>query len=105
MGVRVPPGSFFFSYSSSVVLEGKYTTEMQLKHTDSSLKVILEVKKQIDEASEMLSPEERERLNDYKRAPLLNGKVNPCYWQYVAIWGQYFHIMRHFLAVSSSSNG
>lgn len=66
-------------------MEGKYTTEMQLKHTDSSLKVILEVKKQIDEASEMLSPEERERLNDYKRAPLLNGKVNPAIssmWQF-----------------------
>lgn len=59
-----------------VVLEGKYTTEMQLKHTDSSLKVILEVKKQIDEVSENLLEEERERLNEYKSAPLLTGKVN-----------------------------
>ena len=49
---------------------------MQLKHTDSSLKVILEVKKQIDEVSDDLSTEERERLNQYKKAPLLIGKVN-----------------------------
>lgn len=64
--------SFFFF---TVVLEGKYTTEMQLKHTDSSLKVILEAKKQIEEVSENLTAKERERLNDYKRAPLLTGKV------------------------------
>ena len=64
----------YFAYI--VILEGKFTTEMQLKHTDSSLKVILEVKKQIDDVSDDLSTEERERLNQYKKAPLLTGKVN-----------------------------
>lgn len=71
---RFFPPPTFFAYI--VILEGKFTTEMQLKHTDSSLKVILEVKKQIDEVSDDLSTEERERLNQYKKAPLLTGKVN-----------------------------
>ena len=72
-------GRFFFPptfFAYIVILEGKFTTEMQLKHTDSSLKVILEVKKQIDDVSDDLSTEERERLNQYKKAPLLTGKVN-----------------------------
>jgi len=75
---------------------------MQLRHTDSSLKVILEVKKQIDEVSDNLSTEERERLNQYKKAPLLTGKVNQIHIIQV---GLSVFIVRHFPAVSSSSNG
>ena len=59
----------------AVILEGKCTTEMHLKHADASLKVNREVKKIIEETSVHLSETDIKKLQEYRTAPLLVGKV------------------------------
>jgi hypothetical protein len=57
-----------------VLLEGKCTTEMHLKHVDASLKVSREVKKVIEEVSSQLKGDSVTKLHEYRTAPLLFGK-------------------------------
>ena len=58
-----------------MLLEGKCTTEMHLKHVDASLKVSREVKKVIEEVSSQLKGDGVTKLHEYRTAPLLFGKV------------------------------